>query len=357
MKKEKKEAKKNLDYFEEAKFQHDKIINSEKDSENLTEIDEKDKKTVKKTTTKTTKKKIELDSNEKDIAISDENEHEFIKVVKKLEGFEHRESQIKVVDTINEAIRENTNAFIEAGTGSGKSFAYLYPIISSGKPAVISTGTIALQEQLLDKDIPFLQKSKDLPKFKAVIAKGRSNYVCLQKFSDLENKIFQGSPLRLELNLIMREVNKGWNGDFSTLPFQVSNELKHEIESSNEDCIKFKCEFYNSQKSPFFNARKELEGADIIVTNHSLYMIDVTVGSTILPPHETVVFDEAHHIYMNAIKGFTVTIGRYSITKLLQKIQKRVTAIPDYIARQIINEESYLFEWVFKKRKHVYRIV
>ena len=201
-----------------------------------------------------------------------------------------------------------------------------------------------------------MQKSKDLPKFKAVIAKGRSNYVCLQKFSDLENKIFQGSPLRLELNLIMREVNKGWNGDFSTLPFQVSNELKHEIESSNEDCIKFKCEFYNSQKSPFFNARKELEGADIIVTNHSLYMIDVTVGSTILPPHETVVFDEAHHIYMNAIKGFTVTIGRYSITKLLQKIQKRVTAIPDYIARQIINEESYLFEWVFKKRKHVYRI-
>lgn len=280
----------------------------------------------------------------------------FVKLVKGLEGYEYRESQIKMYETIAESIHDGNNAFIEAGTGSGKSFAYLYPVISSGKKSVISTGTIALQEQLLDKDIPFLQKSGKLPKFKAVIAKGRNNYVCLQKYMDLSNRIFSGSPLRLELDLILREINNGWDGDFSNLSFQVSDDLKREIESSSEDCIKFKCEYFAMKKAPFDNARTKMKDADLIVTNHALYMVDMVAGNTILPEHDVVVFDEAHHLYMNAVKGLTVSIGRYSITKLLQKIQKRIKPIPDHISREIIGYEAELFAWVFKKKKNSYKI-
>ncbi|MFN8674022.1 MAG: ATP-dependent DNA helicase [Candidatus Sericytochromatia bacterium] len=341
MTKKKELKEENLDYFEQAKLEHEvKLKSSTKLKKKNSEILEKDN------SYKNTDEL--LDDNLED--------HDFIKVVKKLEGFEYRDSQIKIVDTIKDSIDNSDNAFIEAGTGSGKSFAYLYPVISSKKPSVISTGTIALQEQLLDKDIPFLQKSKKLPKFKAVIAKGRNNYLCLQKFYDIEKTLFSGSPLRIEVDLIIREIQKGWDGDFSTLNFQVSPQLKELIDSTTEDCIKFKCEFYNSQRAPFFNARKEMEGADLIVTNHSMYMIDISAGNTILPEHDNVIFDEAHHLYNNAVKGLTVSIGRYSITKLLQKIQKRISPIPDYISRSIINEESLLFEWVFKKKKNIYRI-
>jgi ATP-dependent DNA helicase DinG len=280
--------------------------------------------------------------------------HKFQTIVSELPGYEYRESQLEMVATIFRAINENSHAIVEAGTGSGKSFAYLYPLIETEKTAVVSTGTIALQEQILDKDIPFLKEAgkKD---FTAVIAKGRNNYLCKQKLFELERTLFPGSPLKFELDLIIGELPE-WDGDFATLPFQVSQELKREIESSSEDCIMSKCEFYRENQAPFYNARKKMAKADLIVTNHSLYFADVVSGGNVLPEHELVVFDEAHHLYNQAVHGLTISIGRYSLTKLLQKIQKRVSPVPESITRHIINAESRLFEWVFSFNKFIFRL-
>jgi ATP-dependent DNA helicase DinG len=227
--------------------------------------------------------------------------------------------------------------------------------MESHKISVVSTGTIALQEQLLEKDIPFLKKSSKKKDYKAVIAKGRNNYLCRQKLEEVARTIFPGSPLKFEMDMILDHLDS-WDGDFANLPFQVSPDLKREIESSSEDCIMSKCEFFAANKAPFYNARKEMAKADLIITNHALYFADILSQGNVLPEHDTIVFDEAHHLYNQAVNAFTASIGRYSTTKLLQKIQKRITHIPEKITSQFLNLEVQLMEWVFSFKKSTFRI-
>ncbi|RYY00584.1 ATP-dependent DNA helicase [bacterium] len=283
----------------------------------------------------------------------------FIKAIQKIDGFELRPQQIEMSETIESAIEDDSHAIIEAGTGSGKSFAYLFPLMDISSPdqiSVVSTGTIALQEQILEKDIPFLIKSSGKKDFKAVIAKGRNNYICKQKLEEVARTIFPGSPLKFEMDMIL-DVLDYWDGDFATLPFKISNELKREIESSSDDCIMAKCEYFRANKAPFYNSRKEMAKADLVVTNHSLYMADILSQGKVLPEHHTVVFDEAHHLYNQAINAFTASLGRYSITKLLQKIQKRLSFIPEKITTSFLNLEVELMEWVFSFKKSTFRIL
>jgi ATP-dependent DNA helicase DinG len=281
--------------------------------------------------------------------------NKFLDTINKLEGFEARPQQVLMSETIQNAIEQDSHAIIEAGTGSGKSFAYLFPIMESHKISVVSTGTIALQEQLLEKDIPFLKKSSKKKDYKAVIAKGRNNYLCRQKLEEVARTIFPGSPLKFEMDMILDHLDS-WDGDFANLPFQVSPDLKREIESSSEDCIMSKCEFFAANKAPFYNARKEMAKADLIITNHALYFADILSQGNVLPEHDTIVFDEAHHLYNQAVNAFTASIGRYSTTKLLQKIQKRITHIPEKITSQFLNLEVQLMEWVFSFKKSTFRI-
>lgn len=285
------------------------------------------------------------------------NKDKFIKAINKLEGFELRKGQIQMSNTIETAIFNNEHAIIEAGTGSGKSFAYLFPLMETNKEkvSVVSTGTIALQEQILEKDIPFLKKSLGKKDFKAVISKGRNNYLCKQKLEEVAKSIFPGSPLKSEMNMIL-EVIDSWDGDFATLPFQISGELKREVESSSDDCIMSKCEYFRANKAPFYNARKDMAKADLIVTNHSLYLADILSQGKVLPEHDIVVFDEAHHLYNQAINAFTANIGRYAITKLLQKIQKRLSLIPEKVTTKFLNLEVELMEWIFSFKKAQFRI-
>lgn len=283
------------------------------------------------------------------------NKNKFLQTVNKLNGFEVRPQQLLMSETIERAIDEDSHAIIEAGTGSGKSFAYLFPLMESGKTSVVSTGTIALQEQLLEKDIPFLKKSAKKKDFRAVIAKGRNNYLCRQKLEEVARTIFPGSPLKIEMDMIL-EIIDTWDGDFATLPFQISPDLKREIESSSEDCIMSKCEYFAANQAPFYNARKEMAKADLVVTNHALYFADILSQGNVLPEHEIVVFDEAHHLYNQAVNAFTAVIGRYSTTKLLQKIQKRLTNIPEKITGHFLNLEVQLMEWIFSFKKSQFRI-
>ncbi|MFN8576359.1 MAG: ATP-dependent DNA helicase [Candidatus Sericytochromatia bacterium] len=281
--------------------------------------------------------------------------NKFFDAISKLDDFEVRPQQVLMSETIEQAIEQDSHAVIEAGTGSGKSFAYLFPLMESGKISVVSTGTIALQEQLLEKDIPFLKKSLKKKEYKAVIAKGRNNYLCRQKLEEVARTIFPGSPLKFDMDLILEHLDR-WDGDFANLPFQVSPDLKREIESSSEDCIMSKCEFFTANRAPFYNARKEMSKADLIVTNHALYFADILSQGNVLPEHDTVVFDEAHHLYNQAVNAFTASIGRYSTTKLLQKIQKRLTHIPEKITSQFLNLEVQLMEWVFSFKKASFRV-
>ena len=114
-------------------------------------------------------------------------------VVSQLPGYEPRPQQVEMARTIQQAIETGKHALIEAGTGSGKSFGYLIPLIESGKTVVIATGTIALQEQLLLKDIPFLEEALGRP-LKVALAKGRSNYVCMRKLDEAQRALPPNDP-------------------------------------------------------------------------------------------------------------------------------------------------------------------
>jgi ATP-dependent DNA helicase DinG len=193
-------------------------------------------------------------------------------VLSKLPGAEHRPQQLEMARVIEQAIATGRHALIEAGTGSGKSFGYLLPILESGKKAVISTGTIALQEQLLGKDIPFLQQAyrNDLS---VAMAKGRSNYICLRKLWEAEEadqRVGPFDPLRGQVDALIDRARGGdWDGDKADLDFMVDWRLwSDELASDREDCLGPKCPNY--MVSPHRLARIRCDDAELIIANHAL---------------------------------------------------------------------------------------
>lgn len=277
----------------------------------------------------------------------------FKEVVSNLNNYEPRSQQVIMAEHINEAFEERESLIIEAGTGSGKSFGYLIPIALSGLKIVISTGTIALQEQLLHKDIPFVieQCNKDL---RYALAKGRRNYLCIEKFIDTSKTIPHTSKEGKLLKKIEKYLNCDWNGDAAELDFIIPPELWVEINSDKDDCFNHRCKHFS--ECPFRKARALLADADIIISNHALYFSDLAGGGTVLPPHDFVVFDEAHHIKSIATRAFTVSIGKWASTKLMQKIQKRIAPIPDKITSNITSIETQILSWLFSKDKDSFRI-
>lgn len=274
----------------------------------------------------------------------------FLDVLAKLPGFEVRPTQLQMVEAVQKAIADKQHVLIEAGTGSGKSFSYLYPLVESGIRAVVSTGTIALQEQILHKDIPFLQQARP---FTAAMAKGRQHYLCHTRFQEADRLLPPNDPLRATLRMIGATLDE-WDGDVAELPFAVPPLLWSELQSSSEDSLGQRCEHYSY--CPARMARAKLADVDIVVTNHALYLADLAAGNTILPPHDVVVFDEAHHLPAAAMQAFTVAIGRYASTKLLQKVRRRVSPVPDKLTSELLDAEAGILDWVLSPNKPIYRL-
>lgn len=277
----------------------------------------------------------------------------FKEVVGKLKNYEPRQQQIIMAERIHDAFNRRQSLVVEAGTGSGKSFGYLVPSAITGNKIVISTGTIALQEQLLNKDLPFIVENCN-KEIKYALAKGRGNYLCNLKFNDTLRTL---SPKSKEIKTVKKvetQLSKGWDGDVANLEFVVPNLIWQEINSDKDDCISFRCEHFSN--CPFRVARSVLGEVDIIITNHALYFTDLASGGTILPAHDFVIFDEAHHIKGAATKAFTVNIGKWASTRLMQKIQKRIAYVPDSISSNIASIETEILSWLFSKKKESFRI-
>jgi ATP-dependent DNA helicase DinG len=215
-------------------------------------------------------------------------------------------------------------AVIEAGTGTGKTVGYVVSAVPVAmaleKKLVIATATVALQEQVVNKDIPDILKNTDLD-FKAVLAKGRGRYLCTHKLEQLI-QFYGGTVVAMSLfeetmeadeatlgsyNELMSTFGSGeWSGDRDQWPDKLDNALWHPITSTHRECLNRRCPHY--QNCPFFEARKELEDADVIIANHDLVMADLSLGGgAILPaPEDTIfVFDEGHHLPEKALMHFS----------------------------------------------------
>jgi ATP-dependent DNA helicase DinG len=222
-----------------------------------------------------------------------------------LKGYEPREQQKKMLLNILEAYQKNDIALIEAGTGTGKSMAYLIPAVlwalKFKERTVISTHTINLQEQLVEKDIPLLLKALKI-ELKAVLVKGMGNYVCLRKLDDMKHQL-RLMPLKEadEFEKIEAWIQSPRDGSRSSLPLVPSPSVWESINAEHDTCSRRDCPYYKD--CFYFKAKKQAEDAQILVVNHHLLCSDLIKrddsekenNSSILPDYFRVILDEAHH--------------------------------------------------------------
>lgn len=279
----------------------------------------------------------------------------YSEILRNLPGYERRRAQEIMVGEVARAMGESESIVIEAGTGSGKSFGYLVPaLLQKKRPVVVSTATIALQEQLLDKDIPFLVDTAGLDEVNVKLVKGRGNFLCIQKLTELERQINDKSSDRLYINYLKGELKQGWDGDRANLDLAVPNEIWNEVKSDTEDCLGRKCPYYD--QNPYRLSREDLDKADLLIVNHALYLQDIGSGNSLLPPHDIVVFDEAHQLKHYALNSLTVRIGKYATTKLLQKIHRRLQPLPERYHHLVSESEAAILEWLFRNEQTTFRL-
>ena len=250
------------------------------------------------------------------------------KVAQWLNGFESRPEQQRMLRAVATAFNESKAALIEAGTGTGKSLAYLLPAIhwavQNKQRVVVSTNTINLQEQLMHKDLPMLQQALDL-KFKPVLVKGRQNYVCLSKVEALEK---EGDYLieteeRAELKSILEWSHRTSEGSRSDLNILPRYSVWEKVACESDNCSRIRCSHYNT--CFFYNARREAASADLLIVNHHLLFADLAVrGDTgryneaaILPAYSHVILDEAHNVEDVATDYFGSQIAKLGLLRLL----------------------------------------
>jgi ATP-dependent DNA helicase DinG len=250
------------------------------------------------------------------------------RVAQRLTGFESRPEQQRMLRAVATAFNDSKAALIEAGTGTGKSLAYLLPAIhwavQNKQRVVVSTNTINLQEQLIHKDLPLLQQALDL-KFKAVLVKGRQNYVCLSKVESLEK---EGDYLietdeQTELNAILEWSHRTSEGSRSDLAILPRFSVWEKVACESDNCTRIRCSHYN--ECFFYNARREATSADLLVVNHHLLFADLAVrGDTgryneaaILPAYGHVILDEAHNVEDVATDYFGTQIAKLGLLRLL----------------------------------------
>ncbi|PZM82171.1 MAG: helicase [Candidatus Margulisiibacteriota bacterium] len=254
-------------------------------------------------------------------------------LAQKLEGFEKRDAQIEMAKLVAAAFNEEKILTVEAGTGTGKSLAYLVPAImwakKNNQKVVISTNTINLQEQLIKKDIPFLQNNSSL-EFKAELIKGKHNYLCKRKLFETismhQQELFDESERLKGESHIVEWAARTKEGSLSELNFVPPDDVWEKFCAENDICLKVRCPYYN--ECFYYQARRRANTADIIVANHHLLFADLSVKQdmpdtmgAILPPFKHIILDEAHNIEDIAAAYFGFSFSKSGLIKLLGRLQ------------------------------------
>ena len=244
---------------------------------------------------------------------------------KNLKGFTFREVQLELADKIDEVIESQGTLIAEAGTGTGKTFAYLVPAIIKGKKTIVSTGTKNLQEQLFYRDLPKLLKIMAL-KPKIRLLKGRANYLCLHRMHQaLHSRLSHNPDYAIPLQLIENWSHKTHVGDKAELEEVTENDLiwRH-VTSTVENCLGSECPEYTD--CLVMKARRKAMNADVLVVNHHLLFADMSLKQDgfgeLLPDAEVIILDEAHQIPEIASRFFSTSFSSYQCQDLLNDTKK-----------------------------------
>jgi ATP-dependent DNA helicase DinG len=273
-------------------------------------------------------------------------------------AYEFRRSQQEMAEIVDQAFRAHQHVLIEAGTGTGKTLAYLIPAIASGQRVVISTATKSLQHQLFDKDIPFLQK-RFAPNLKVALMKGRANFLCRQKVH-----LMEGQPILKGLDEVdwfaqIRDWEKVTEaGDRSELGFLPEySDLWHRLDARSDTCTGQQCAEFDRC---FITAmHQRAQEADIIIVNHHLFFADLALRQddfgAIIPEYSAVILDEAHEIEEVASAFFGREISSHKIEDLARDAEQALrltqTASPALLKRTVqLRERSRAFFECFPDR-------
>ncbi|MCU1587137.1 MAG: putative ATP-dependent helicase, partial [Frankiales bacterium] len=251
-------------------------------------------------------------------------------------GAQSREGQRAMVDAVTEALTKGEHLLVQAGTGTGKSLAYLVPAIASGKRVVVATATKALQAQLVDKDLPRLVASLaevlgHTPRF--ALAKGRSNYLCLQQVhagpgarEPEQDELWDGPASMIGAQVVkLREwAADATTGDRDEVPFPVNDRAWRQVSVSARECLGSKC----PDRVDCFaeKARADAADADIVVANHALLALDAFTGVQVLPEHDAVIIDEAHEFAASATDALSHELSATAVRRAAASAKEHVSA-------------------------------
>jgi len=236
-------------------------------------------------------------------------------LAQQLPGYQERSAQIAMADLVAQALSSKQHAIVEAPTGTGKGMAYLIPMVRSGKTAIISTATKALQEQLFHKDIPFVQRH--IQPFAVALVKGFGNYLCLDRLQEARATLLSPTqrPLIDHLVALSDDPAGSFQGDLDTLDMPLPDDLRSRVNGDRDECAWNKCEFF--PRCYLRQMREQAQHAQIIVVNHTLLLLDALAAGAILPTREMIVIDEAHHLEDEAARAATITVKASQVTSVL----------------------------------------
>ena len=259
-------------------------------------------------------------------------------------AYEFRRGQLQMAQAVEQALAERRHLIVEAGTGTGKTLAYLLPVIRSGKRVIISTGTKNLQEQLFHKDIPFLERAlfpEGEGKLSVCYMKGRNNYLCRKKLYDLtRSPVLSGLEEITHLSEISRWEKVTQTGDRAELAeVPDSSLLWHKLDARSEACTGQKCSEFD--RCFITEMRRRAAESDIVIVNHHLFFADLTIkqqseyapDAGILPEVGAVIFDEAHELEDVAGSYFGVSVSNARLDELARDVEHGLTRNRMYSAQ------------------------
>ena len=253
---------------------------------------------------------------------------------KAIEGFKPRQPQMEMADAVAEAIEKRSVLVAEAGTGTGKTYAYLVPALLSGERVIVSTGTKNLQDQLYHRDLPAVRKLLGRGGSIALL-KGRSNYLCLHRLELTEDQgRFYSRREATKFTKIRRWAYQTENGDIGEMSgVEESDLLWPRVTSTTDNCLGQECEEWDN--CHVVNARRRAQEADLVVVNHHLFFADMALKEEgfgeLLPGANAIIFDEAHQLAETATSFFGERISHRQFTELADDtVAEHLTDAPDH---------------------------
>lgn len=251
-------------------------------------------------------------------------------LARRFPGYEHRPQQVQMMREVGRVLNEGGQLVVEAGTGTGKSLAYLLPAAKfaheNSERVVISTNTINLQDQLFGKDIPDLQKALGLG-FKAALLKGRTNYLCMLRWSAMRHRTDLSFDEITTLVKLLTWLPTTTTGDVSEINLNERQRgVWQRLCASLESCPGSACKYLGKNTCFLFRARAEAESAHLVVVNHALLLSDAATGNQVLPEFRYLVIDEAHHLEDEATTQLGFSVRQQDVLGYLDGLSQVVSS-------------------------------